>query len=127
MPSNPIVWFEIYVDDIQRAKTFYETVLQVELGRLATPSEVSDIEMWAFPSTQEGAGAAGTICKMPGFEAGKNSVLVYFGCEDCGVESGRVEAAGGKVHTPKMAIGEYGFIAHAYDTEGNMIGFHSMK
>jgi predicted enzyme related to lactoylglutathione lyase len=83
--------------------------------------------MWAFPSTQEGAGAAGTICKMPGFEAGKNSVLVYFGCEDCGVESGRVEAAGGKVHTPKMAIGEYGFIAHAYDTEGNMIGFHSMK
>jgi predicted enzyme related to lactoylglutathione lyase len=127
MASNPVVWFEIYVNDIERAKKFYETVLAVELAKLMTPSEVFDIEMWSFPASPEGFGSGGTICKMPGFEAGKNSVMVYFGCEDCEVEAGRVDAAGGKLHAPKMAIGQYGFVAHAYDTEGNLFGLHSMK
>ena len=31
MNRNPVVWFEIYVQDMRRAKTFYETVLGVEL------------------------------------------------------------------------------------------------
>ena len=127
MANNPVVWFEIYVNDIERAKSFYETVLGVTLTKLATPSEVSDIEMWSFPADPHGPGSGGTICKMPGFEAGKNSTIVYFHCEDVAVESGRVEAAGGKLHTDKMSIGDYGFVAHAYDPDGNMIGFHSMK
>jgi predicted enzyme related to lactoylglutathione lyase len=29
MQSNPVVWFEIYVQDMQRAKKFYEAVLLV--------------------------------------------------------------------------------------------------
>lgn len=28
---NPVGWFEIYVDDLQRAKTFYEKVFQIEM------------------------------------------------------------------------------------------------
>lgn len=28
---------------------------------------------------------------------------------------------------PKFAIGQYGFIALVYDTEGNVFGLHSMK
>jgi predicted enzyme related to lactoylglutathione lyase len=31
------------------------------------------------------------------------------------------------IYTEKVAIGEYGFIAIASDTEGNSIGLHSMK
>jgi predicted enzyme related to lactoylglutathione lyase len=27
----------------------------------------------------------------------------------------------------KVAIGEYGFMALVFDTEGNMIGLHSLK
>ena len=52
--------------------------------------------------------------------------LVYFNCADCAVEAGRVEAAGGKLHQAKMSIGDYGNIALAFDTEGNMFGLHSM-
>ena len=37
-----------------------------------------------------------------------------------------VEAAGGKLHQAKMPIGEYGNIALAFDSEGNMFGLHSM-
>jgi predicted enzyme related to lactoylglutathione lyase len=35
--------------------------------------------------------------------------------------------AGGRILNPKMAIGEYGFIGHFKDPEGNCIGLHSMK
>ena len=31
MKSNPVVWFEIYVQDMARAQQFYETVLQTQL------------------------------------------------------------------------------------------------
>jgi len=53
--------------------------------------------------------------------------VVYFACEDCAVEEARVQRAGGHVIRPKMSIGQYGAISLVVDTEGNMIGLHSMK
>ena len=64
---------------------------------------------------------------MPGCPSGGNSTLVYFSCEDCAVEESRVASSGGRVLRPKMSIGKYGFITLAADTEGNMIGLHSLK
>jgi uncharacterized protein len=123
MKSNPVGWFEIYVQDIERAKTFYEAVLQLKLEQLPSP----EIEMWAFPMDPAQSGAAGALVKMDGFPSGGNSTLVYFICEDCAVEESRVEANGGRVQRAKMSIGEYGFISLVYDTEGNMFGLHSMR
>ena len=74
----------------------------------------------------ENYGASGALVKMEGFPAGGNSILVYFACEDCAVEESRVVDAKGKIQQTKMSIGEYGFISHIIDTEGNMIGLHSM-
>lgn len=34
MNRNPVGWFEIYVQDMDRAKKFYEEVLRVELMKL---------------------------------------------------------------------------------------------
>jgi len=120
--ANPVGWFEIYVQDMPRAKAFYETVFATQLGHLPGP----DIEMWAFPMNQGGSGSAGSLVKMPGVPSGGNSTVVYFSSADCAVEAGRVVAAGGKVMKEKMSIGQYGFIALAFDTEGNMFGIHSM-
>lgn len=126
--GNPICWFEIYVDDIERAKKFYEDVFETTLNKLDSPATMNNApEMWAFPSDMEQHGATGAIAKMEGVAAGDNSTLVYFSCEDCAVEAGRVEASGGKLMQPKFSIGEYGWIAIASDTEGNTIGLHSMK
>mgnify|MGYP002663365938 FL=1 len=73
-------------------------------------------------------GASGALVKMEGVPSGGGGgTLVYFACEDCAVEQGRVEKAGGKVFKPKFSIGEYGQCALVNDTEGNMIGLHSMK
>ena len=121
--QNPVGWFEIYVEDMERARSFYETVLQVKLERLPVP----DIEMWNFPMHMEGSGAAGSLVKMPGFPTGQNSVLVYFSCEDCSNEESRVTGAGGRIEKEKFSIGQFGFVSLVYDTEGNMIGLHSMR
>jgi hypothetical protein len=53
--------------------------------------------------------------------------LVYFSCEDCSVEAERAASHGGKIFKGKMSIGQNGFIAMVVDTEGNMIGLHSMQ
>lgn len=121
--NNPVGWFEIYVEDMSRAKAFYEAVFGVKLSKL----ESSGIEMWAFPMSAEGFGASGALVKMPGFPSGANSVLVYFSCKDCAVEAAKVAKAGGEIQKEKMSIGQYGFIALGIDPEGNMFGLHSMQ
>jgi predicted enzyme related to lactoylglutathione lyase len=124
MPQpNPVRWFEIYVQDMARAKRFYETVLDTTLTRL----ESGGPEMWAFPSTQGEYGVGGTLVKMDGVRSGGNSTLVYFGCDECSAEAGRIEGAGGTVQRERMSIGQYGYVVLALDTEGNMIGLHSTR
>ena len=124
--SNVVGWFEIYVDDMDRAKAFYQAVFELELEKLPNPTEY-DVDMWAFPADDDAYGAPGALVKMPDMPAGGGNVLVYFSCEDCAEEESRVEVAGGKVEQPKMSIGEYGFVTLVVDTEGNMFGLHSRQ
>jgi predicted enzyme related to lactoylglutathione lyase len=123
MGSNPVIWFEIYVQDVARAKAFYETVLQLRLERLNGPGP----EMWSFPMAMDTVGAGGALVKMEGVPSGPGGTLVYFSCADCAVEAARAAANGGRVQREKFSIGEYGFIALVLDTEGNMVGLHSLK
>ena len=123
MLSNPVGWFEIYVQDMTRAKAFYESVFQVTLERLNSP----DLEMWRFPMAMDQMGAGGALVRMEGKSSGGNSTLVYFNCVDCALEAARVAAHGGQIQCGKFAIGEYGFISLVVDSEGNMIGLHSRQ
>ncbi|SFQ45165.1 VOC family protein [Parafilimonas terrae] len=123
---NPAVWFEVYVNDMERATRFYESVLNVKLQQMSDPTDAT-VQMKAFPSAGENFGASGSLVKMEGMKGGGNGVMIYFGCEDCAAEESRVEAAGGNVYKPKMSIGEYGFCSIVSDTEGNMFGLHSMQ
>jgi len=123
MADNPVRWFEIYVQDMGRARGFYETVFDTKLARL----DSGDLEMWAFPQAKDRMGTSGALVRIAGMASGGNSTLVYFGCEDCAVEAARVAGAGGKLHRDKMSIGQYGFVALALDTEGNLFGMHSLR
>jgi predicted enzyme related to lactoylglutathione lyase len=125
MNTNPVGWFEIYIQDIDRAIKFYESVFQWELQELKTL--LPGRRLFAFPMKQVKYGASGALVKMEGFPSGGNSTIVYFHCEDCSVEESRVSQSGGHIQLPKMAIGEYGFISLVFDTEGNMIGLHSTQ
>lgn len=123
MNNNPVGWFEICVQDKGRAKAFYESIFSVQLTKLDSP----EIEIWAFPMQAERYGAPGALVRMPGFSSDANSVLVYFSCTDCAVEAAKVASSGGKVEKGKFSIGQYGYISLVIDTEGNMIGLHSMQ
>ena len=119
----PVGWFEIYVQDMVRAKSFYEKTFQTTLTRL----ENAALEMWTFPMQKESPGCPGTLVKMPGKDSGAGGTIIYFSCADCAVEAERATKSGGALQRPKFSIGEHGFIAFINDTEGNLIGLHSMK
>jgi uncharacterized protein len=123
---NVVSWFEIPVKDMSRARAFYTKVLGHALADL--PSPIPGMEMAAFPFEQNAPHASGALVKGEGRAPRADSVLVYFQCgEDLATELGRVEAAGGKIVTPKTSIGPWGFIAHVLDTEGNRVGLASPK
>ena len=124
MEGNPVVWFEIYVQDMPRARAFYEKVLGLRLQKLESPDD--SIEMWSFPMQQNGPGAAGALAKMQGAPSG-GGTIVYFTSQDCSIEAARVAGSGGTLMKPKFSIGPYGFIALATDPDGNVFGLHSMK
>lgn len=126
--QNAVGWFEIYVNDMARAKAFYEAVFATKLEPLANPTEEdASLEMWQFPGGgPDGYGCPGALCKMEGCAAGGGGTLIYFACEDCAIEAARAEANGGAIYKEKMSIGDYGHIAIVADSEGNTIGLHSM-
>ncbi len=120
---NPVGWFEIYVQDMARARAFYQTTFEVTLEHLESPG----IDLWAFPMQHEKPGSPGALAKMDGKDSGRGGTLVYFSCADCVVEAARAAQNGGRIIKDKMGIGQYGFIAIIIDTEGNRVGLHSMK
>jgi uncharacterized protein len=123
MDTKPVGWFEIYVEDMARARAFYEAVFGVSLERLPSPDSS---DMWMFPGAMDTTnGAAGALVKMDGIAPGPGGTIVYFMCEDAAEEAARAAANGGSVLQEKMSIGEYGSIALVADTEGNVIGLHS--
>lgn len=122
MAGNAFAWVEIYVQDLERAKVFYESVFGFSLEKLE-----SEIDMWAFPSDPGQWGAGGALVKMEGVPSGGGGTLAYFSSSDTSIEEARAVAAGGSVVQPKTSIGPYGFISLLIDTEGNRIGLHSMQ
>jgi len=120
--ENVARWFEIYVQNMDRAKKFYEGVLQRKLEKVDTP----DFDMWSFTAVKDKPGCTGALVRIEGVPSGGNSVIVYFGSDDCAHEAARVAKFGGRIHKEKFSIGKYGFIALAYDPEGNMFGLHSL-
>lgn len=131
MKSNPVVHFEIYVEDMTRAKAFYEAVFETKLEQMPNPTPEMEMDMWFFPMDKDTGmssyGAGGMLVKMDGFTPGSGGTLVYFGCDDCAVQAARAAEHGGSILQEKTSIGEHGFCAVVRDTEGNLIGLHSMN
>jgi predicted enzyme related to lactoylglutathione lyase len=121
--QNPVGWFEIYVQDMERAKVFYQKTLETTLEHL----ETTGVELWAFPMQRESPGCAGALVKMAGKDSGVGGTIIYFPVADCAVVADRAVANGGRIQTPRKSIGDYGFIVHVLDTEGNLVGLHSME
>lgn len=124
-PYNPVGWFELYVQDMQRAKAFYEAVLNTTLEEIDIPD--ANIEMFGFPQDLDATGSSGALIKVAGVPSGGGGTMIYFNCENCAEEASRVETHGGEIIQAKMAVGEYGFVSIITDTEGNRVGLFSSQ
>jgi predicted enzyme related to lactoylglutathione lyase len=122
--TNPVTWFEIYVEDLARAKIFYESVFHCSLIPEKTDGS---FEAYRFPGGMPGVGAIGALMKHPMRKPSQEGTMVYFHCDDCQTQSELAKKNSGQVFREKWSIGQDGFIAIIGDTEGNVIGLHSFK
>lgn len=123
--KNAINWFEIPVNNYERAKKFYSTVMGIEI--IDHHMKEKNIEYGVFPYQMESNCVGGAIVRMDGMNPSKDGSTVYLnGGEDLSIPLSRIAAAGGQVIMPKTDIQENGFIAQFIDTEGNRVALHSM-
>ncbi|MEX0288407.1 MAG: VOC family protein [Flavobacteriaceae bacterium] len=122
---NAIGWFELPVSDMDRAKRFYETVLDIEIS----VHDLGGLVMGWFPVDHSKSGSTGSLVKHEMYNpSDTHGVLIYFECIDLANELGRVEGAGGQILKPKTEIGGgHGFMALLKDTEGNRVALHSLN
>ena len=123
--KNAINWFEIPVNNYERAKKFYGTILDLEITDYHMPEK--NMKYGMFPYDMENNGVGGAIVQMKEMNPSTDGATVYLnGGDDLNVALGKVEAAGGQVLMPKTDIDENGFFAQFIDTEGNRVALHSM-
>ncbi len=121
--KNALNWFELAVADFDRARRFYENILAAPLTEVPSPN----CRMAMFPYAQED-GVGGSITLMEGMSPGPGGTVVYLNVEgDLEGVLSRIPSAGGTVIRPKFGIGEHGFIAIIRDSEGNVVGLHSLR
>lgn len=123
-----ISWFEVPVNDMDRAKKFYETVFEVEVS----VNDFGGILMGWFPPAEDitAPGISGSLVQHEGeyIPSATHGTLVYFNSQsgDIDHELSRVEAAGGSIVRPKTLISnEIGYMAVILDTEGNRIALYN--
>lgn len=115
-------WFEIPVNDMSRAKAFYEAVFKIEIKEV----DFGGLQMGWFPNNDGAYGATGTLIKQESYIPSQEGTLVYFMSNDVQNELDRVEAAGGKIYQKKTKISEdHGCMGVFIDTEGNRVALHS--
>ncbi len=124
---SAIHWFEIPASDFERAKTFYETVLNTQLF-VNDQRETMGSMLGLFPHQ---SGVGGCLVHNPqfGYRPSSEGTLVYLSYTgDLNKALARVPAAGGEVLLPKTELGENaggGFVSWVRDSEGNKVGFYS--
>ena len=120
--GNPIVWVEIPATDLERAKTFYGAIFDIDVQGL----DLGELRFGFLPMQPGGPNATGALVTHPTMYAPSQSgALVYFGVHDIEAVLARIETAGGRVIQRKKEVGEFGYVAFFEDCEGNRIGLHA--
>ena len=115
---NKMTHFAIHIDDMDRAKHFYETVfdwgfasygppdfLQIKADRTEHGELIGALQSRKYSPVSE---------KIIGLEC-------TIGVQDIDDIIGRVELEGGQILMPKTAIPYVGWITKFLDTEGNLV------
>ncbi|OPC06463.1 glyoxalase [Elizabethkingia ursingii] len=119
--TNPVIYFEIPVNDLQRAEKFYSAIFDFTFEK-----EIMDnYEMAIFPFEETKSGITGALVKGDVYKPTQNGVILYFKTEDIENTLKKVQKHAGRVLYPKTLNEKYGFaVAEFEDSEGNRIALH---
>jgi len=123
--TNALNWFEISVNDITRAKKFYETIFSISMD----VQEMMGMKMAYFPADMMNGKVGGGIVESPMHKPSADGAKIYLNANpDMEAVLTKISTSGGTVTMPKTKISdEIGYMAFFMDTEGNSVGLHSNK
>lgn len=125
--SNRVVHFEIYADDVERAKKFYTDVF----GWTYQTWEFGGSAYYGVLTAPEGSkepGINGGLLKRIGPPPVDGIAVIGYACtvqvENIDETITKIESSGGTLALAKQAIPGMAWQAYYKDTEGNIFGIH---
>jgi len=107
--AHTICHFEIPVDDLERAKRFYQGIFGWQIVDTGSQG-------YHLIQTGEGELAGGMMKRV----VPEQRPVLYILVESVDEYAKKVQEAGGTIVVPKMAVPTMGYFAQALDTEGNV-------
>lgn len=120
--TNPVVYFEIPVVDMDRATRFYANVFNFTFDTTI----IDNNAMALFPFTEKETGISGALAKGEIYQPTKNGVLIYFNTGNIDKTLTLAITNGAKILYPITNNG-VGLVAEFEDIEGNRIGLYQSK
>jgi hypothetical protein len=121
--AHPLIYFEIPVEDMDRAIAFYEALLESKLTR----QTVDGYDMALFPFVEGAPGATGALAKGDVYRPSKNGAILYFRVPDIRKTVAIAQAKGRNILLPIKDIGDAGLIAEIEDSEGNRVALNQVR
>lgn len=111
------VHFEIHVDDIERARQFYETIFGWSFQKWG------DADYYVVTTGEEGTpGINGGMLTRQGGGDRVTAWVCTSGVDDLDATIAAIEANGGRIALPKQEFEGVGWVAYGIDPEGNLFG-----
>lgn len=120
--SNPVVYYEIPVIDMNRATKFYSNVFNFKFDTTI----IDNNEMALFPFTEANSGISGALAKGEIYKPTIHGVLIYFNTASINETLKLVNTNGGQTLFPRTDNGN-GLVAEFKDSEGNRIALYQAK
>ena len=124
MSLDKVIFFEIPVDNPDRARKFYQMAFGWKMN------EIPQMHYTQIGTVEADRMGVRGIPKEPGAINGGmverrdplNTPIIYIRVDDIDQAAARIETNGGKIIKSKSAVGNFGFAAYFKDTEGNIVG-----
>ncbi len=117
---NPIVHFEIPVDQVERAQVFYQNLFGWKMNSIPnmgyTLIQTTDSDE---KGPKEPGRINGGMLKRQGC---LTAPILTIQVEDIDGLLPEIEKQGGEIAMPKIKVGDMGFSAYFKDSEGNVVG-----
>jgi predicted enzyme related to lactoylglutathione lyase len=128
--NQRIVHFEIYADDLDRAKKFYSDVFGWEYTDWSGVTGTPYFGVMTAPQGSTEPGINGGMMKRIGPAPVEGQAVTGFvstiQVENIDESISKIENAGGRVALAKYNLGDMAWQAYYKDTEGNIFGIHQV-